>query len=98
MQRDLTPADLGASASEFTELRGTVKVADGLMTVRVEMIRGEIRNPFRVMQTLKDVARIAGAHRVVLEGNIANERLLKVISRYHAKTVRGIERIQLIVP
>lgn len=47
--RALTQADLGVKGT-LQELKGTFSMTDGVATVRVDMIRGDIANPFKVVE------------------------------------------------
>jgi len=95
--RALRAADLGLEAVE--ELRGTVSVAEGVATVRIDMIAGEIANPFGVIGTLRGLAGDAGATTLRIEGTIANEQLYNVLkARYGLRTEGGLDVIELAVP
>jgi RHS repeat-associated protein len=93
--RALTAADLGL-AGDIRQLRGTVSIADDVVTVRVEMIDGEIRNPFQVLTNLAQGARAQGANTLRIEGSLANERLYNaLVKRYGLTTVGGVDVITI---
>jgi signal transduction histidine kinase len=62
----------------LSELDGTFSVNDGIATVRVDMIRGEINNPLRIVNNLIDLAKANGATTLKIEGTIANPKLYDV--------------------
>ena len=95
MSRPLTPDDLGVKGT-IEELRGTLTVGKDQVTVRIDMIRGEIHNPFEVFRNLSDVARGYGATTLRIEGTIANERLYGILQRYGLRTSGATDYI--IVP
>jgi hypothetical protein len=60
------------------------------------MIRGEITNPFQVVQNLSETARAAGATTLRIEGTLANERLYTVlVRRYAMRTEGGVDFIEI---
>lgn len=69
------------------ELKGTFSVQDGLATARVDMIRGEIKNPLQIVSNLVNTAKANGAKNLRIEGTLANEKLYNVLSkRYGLKS------------
>ena len=93
--RPLTAEDLGIKGS-LQELRGTFSLNEGVATVRIDMIRGEITNPFQVVQNLSETARAAGATTLRIEGTLANERLYTVlVRRYAMRTEGGVDFIEI---
>jgi hypothetical protein len=91
----LTAEDLGIKGS-LQELRGTFSLNEGVATVRIDMIRGEITNPFQVVQNLSETARAAGATTLRIEGTLANERLYTVlVRRYAMRTEGGVDCIEI---
>ena len=79
--RNLTPDDMGIVGT-IDELRGTFSVIDNEAKVRIDMIRGEIRNPFDIIKNLTSLAKAHGATILRIEGTIANERLYRVMERF----------------
>jgi hypothetical protein len=80
--RALTQADLGIQGT-LQELRGTFSVTDGVATARIDMIQGQIRNPFQIIDNLSKTATEAGASSLRIEATLANERLYNIlVNRY----------------
>jgi hypothetical protein len=86
--RELKAADLGLKGT-VEELRGTFAVKDGIATMRVDMIRGEIQNPLAVVSNMVEAAKANGATTLRIEGTIANERLYDVLQRRYGLTSSG---------
>jgi RHS repeat-associated protein len=97
LSRSLTPADLGLKGS-ISELKGTFSVADGAATVKVDMIRGSIQNPLRIVANLIKLAAESGASTLRIEGNIANPKLLEVLTkRWGMQTQGGTDFIVIVI-
>ena len=87
--RPLNAEDLGLKGS-LQKLRGTFSVENGVATVRIDEIVGEVLNPFEIIENLIRLAKSEGAKVLKIEGILANERLLEIIKkRYGATTVDG---------
>ena len=86
--RELRVADLGVKGT-LQELKGTFAVKDGVASMRVDMIRGEIKNPLEVVGNMANTAKANGATSLKIEGTIANERLHEVLSRRYGLTSSG---------
>jgi RHS repeat-associated protein len=86
--RALTVADLGVQGS-ISELKGTFSVSEGAATVRIDMIRGSIRNPFQIIENLAKLASKAGASTLRIEGTIANEKLYEVLAKRYGLQTEG---------
>jgi hypothetical protein len=86
--RALTQADLGISGT-LKELKGTFSVTDGVATARVDMIRGDISNPFKVVENLSATARAQGATKLRIEGTLANERLYNILQKRYGLVTEG---------
>jgi hypothetical protein len=86
--RELTIADLGVKGA-VQELRGTFAVKDGVATMRVDMIRGEIQNPLQVVGNMVESAKANGATALRIEGTIANERLYNILQNRYDLTSSG---------
>lgn len=50
-------------------------------TVRVDMIRGEITNPLKIVNNLADAAKANEATTLKIEGTIANSKLYDVLQK-----------------
>jgi len=97
-QRQLQPADLGIEENQIIELAGTVSLRGQILTLRIDMILGSIKpaRAFQIIRNLRKLAQSYHASVLVIEGSIADERLLKVVTRrYNAKSEGANERITL---
>jgi RHS repeat-associated protein len=95
IHRPLTVADLGAKGV-IEELAGTFSVSGGTATVRVDMIRGRITNPFQILENLMALARSHGATTLRIEGTLANETLMEILQRrYGLQTAGGTDFIEI---
>ena len=86
--RELQAADLGVKGT-LQELKGTFALKDGVSSMRIDMIRGEIKNPLEVVGNMANTAKASGATSLRIEGTIANERLSDVLSRRYGLTSSG---------
>jgi RHS repeat-associated protein len=86
--RELSAADLGLKGV-LKELRGTSSLKEGIATMRVDMIRGEVANPLQVVGNMVEAAKASGAKLLRIEGTIANERLYNVLARRYGLTSNG---------
>lgn len=93
--RDLRAADLGIQGN-VAELRGTFSMNNGAATMRVDMIRGEIKNPLQVIRNMVETAKNGGASTLRIEGTIANERLYNILEkRYNLITDGATDSITI---
>ena len=93
--RALRVGDLGARGS-IQELTGTFSCVAGRATIRIEMIRGRIENPFGVIRNLVRLARREGARTLRIEGSLANERLYQVLTaRFGLRTQGALDFIEV---
>lgn len=90
--RDLRESDLGVKGT-LEELRGSLSLRNGIVTARVDMIRGEIRNPLQVVSNLSATARSYGATTLRIEGTIANEKLYTVLVRRYGMISEGAKDV-----
>ncbi|MFV3126486.1 hypothetical protein [Niveispirillum sp. KHB5.9] len=86
--RNLEAADLGVKGT-LQELRGAFTMNEGAATIKVDMIRGEIRNPLNVVGNMMETAKANGANSLRIEGTIANERLYGVLEQRYGLTSSG---------
>ena len=86
--RELKAADMGLQGT-VKELRGTFALKDGVATMRVDMIRGDLANPLQVVGNMAEAAKASGATSLRIEGTIANERLYNVLERRYGLTSSG---------
>ncbi len=86
--RALTQADLGIKGT-LQELKGTFSVTDHVATVRIDMIQGQIKNAFQVVENLSTTARASGANSLRIEATVANERLFNILARRYGMTSEG---------
>jgi len=92
INRALTASDLGIDASKITKLEGSFKIVDGKAVVSIDMIEGKLGfvNPTKVIDNLVNVAKGQGATSIRIQGTIANEQLLNVLTkRYNFVTSGG---------
>jgi RHS repeat-associated protein len=95
--RPLEPKDLGIEG-KLDELKGTVSISGETVTVRIDMIRGEINNPFEIMRNLEDLTRGLGGNVLRIEARIANPTLYRVLERYGIKSIPGAGMDVIVVP
>lgn len=86
--RPLTVADLGVKGT-LQELKGSFAVENGVANVRVDMIRGEISNPFEIIKNLSNTARAQGASSLRIEATLANEQLYNVLVKRYGLVTEG---------
>lgn len=53
---------------------GTFSLEEGLATVTVDMIRGEVQNPLEIIGNIVESARKSGARSVRIRGTLAYEK------------------------
>jgi hypothetical protein len=86
--RELRSSDLGIKG--YTkELRGTYTLRDGIATMRVDMIRGEINNPLQIVNNMASTARSHGATTLRIEGTIGNPRLYNLLQGRYGLSSNG---------
>ena len=90
--RALTADDLGL-AGKVDELSGSFSVQNGVANVRIDMVKGEITNPFSIVDNLIETAKASGATSLRLEGTLANGRLLGVMKQRYGATTSGANDI-----
>jgi RHS repeat-associated protein len=87
--RALTEADLGVAPGSLSNLQGTYSVTNGVANVQVNMIEGQIGNPFSVIDSLAKTASADGAEVLNIQGSLANERLFNVLAQRYGMTSQG---------
>ena len=89
--RALTADDLGIQGT-VTQMKGSISVMDEIATVKIDIIDGLIENPFELIGNLERLALRNGAKQLRIEGTLANDRLLNILSRrYNMRTEGGGE-------
>jgi hypothetical protein len=77
-------------------LEGTFSVTNGVATAQIDMIEGQVTNPFSVIDTLSAIARANGAETLNIQGTLANDRLLNILNlRYGATSQGSLETISI---
>jgi hypothetical protein len=104
-QRALTSADLGIDPSKLTQLKGTFEIVEGRAIASVDMIEGNLGfvNPTKIIDNLVALAKSQGASSIRIQGTIANERLLNILSqRYQFVTTNATggytEYLEIVIP
>ncbi|GAA5107787.1 hypothetical protein GCM10023211_09270 [Orbus sasakiae] len=93
--RPLTPDDLGIKG-KVEILDGTITTDNGKTIVRIEMIEGEVGNPLAIINNLIEKAKNEGSNKLVVEGTLANEKLLRILEkRYGMKTKGGNDSFEI---
>lgn len=87
--RSLTAEDLGIKG-DLKQLKGTVTMKDGVMTVKVDMIEGKITTPFSVFSSLRSYANSVGATSLRVEANIADDNLDSILTNRYNMTTEKI--------
>lgn len=86
--RELRIADLGLKGT-IKELNGVYTIKNGVATIRIDMIRGNIKNPMQIIENMASSAKANGATSLRIEGTIANERLYDVLAKRYGLTSAG---------
>ena len=95
--RLLTSDDLGIQGN-VESIVGSFSVRDGTATVKIGLIQGNIKNPFKILSNLQDRAIEAGAINLRIEAIVVNEKLYNVLlKRYGMTTSGGIDIIDIIL-
>ena len=91
---------MGLDASKLTELKGTFTVSGNAATARVDMISGTLGyvNPINMINSLSSTAKAAGAQTLRIEGTIANEKLLDLLTkRFNFVSSGSTEYIEILL-
>ncbi|WP_275789090.1 hypothetical protein [Pararhizobium gei] len=87
ISRALKAEDLGIKG-EIDSLKGSVRIKDGVMTVRVDFVQGRIASsPKEIFSNLKSVARANGANSLNVEASIANPVVDRVMRGFAVRTI-----------
>ena len=78
--RELTPEDLGIKGN-VTELKGIVTKIDDITHIQLDMIEGNIKNPRDIIKHMTQAAKANGSKHLVMEGNFANEKLIRFLEK-----------------
>jgi hypothetical protein len=93
--RPLTNNDLGIEGN-VEEIQGTFSIRGGIAIVKIDFIQGDIKNPFRILSNLQQIAIESGASKLIIEATVANEKLYNTLTkRYGMKTAGGIDTIEI---
>ena len=96
ISRSLRASDLGLESSNLQRLEGSFSAVGESATARIDMIQGEVENPFSVIGALTETAKAQGATRLRIEGTIVNEKLYNVLQkRYDLQTEGATDFIQI---
>ncbi|MEO6183401.1 MAG: hypothetical protein ABIP71_09930 [Verrucomicrobiota bacterium] len=68
-------------SSDWGQVKGSVSVAGDVATVRIDMIEGEVKNPFEIMKNLSELARQNGAKKLCIEATLASEDLFNILKK-----------------
>ncbi|MEQ1506802.1 MAG: RHS repeat-associated core domain-containing protein, partial [Myxococcota bacterium] len=93
VSRAMTPADFGFAAKEVSQLNATFTLNEGVATVRVDMIEGQISNPLAAIPALKKLATESGAKTLRIEGTLANEELQSLLRRRYGAVEEGVNDV-----
>jgi len=86
--RQLTAGDLGIKGT-INQLSGTYSFENGVVTIRIDMIDGEIANPLQIVNNLKSLATTNGANTLKIEGTLANPKLLSIMQQRYGAVTSG---------
>lgn len=86
--REMKVSDLGLKGA-VQELPGTFPINEGVATMRVDMIGGEIANPLQVVGTRSEIAKGSVTTTLRIEGTLANERLYNALQMRYGLTSSG---------
>jgi hypothetical protein len=93
--RPLTTDDLGIEG-DVEDIQGTFSIRAGIAIVKIDFIQGDIKNPFRILNSLQQRAIESGASKLRIEATVVNEKLYNALSkRYGMRTSGGIDTIEI---
>ncbi len=84
----ITADELGIKG-EIEEFDATFKVEGSKATLRVDMISGDVANPFEVFKNIVDLARSRGVSQLRIEATIVNPKLYDAIGRRYGLQTKG---------
>src|SRR6185312_2124978 len=87
--RALTAADFGPQAS-LSALEGTLSVNNGLATISIGNIEGNLGNAWSALNALQGAAQDAGATTLQLQGTVANPALMNALTRMLGEPGAGV--------
>lgn len=71
-------------------------MVSGICTVRIGLIYGTVRHPFRIMARLIEIARQSNARTLRIEAKVVNRRLKRVlIARYGLFEIGDLDVIEV---
>ena len=86
--RALTAAELGITGA-LQEFNATFVLADNFAIIRIDMIQGEVGNPFAILNNMINYARAQGATVLRIEGTLANRRLYEILVQRYGLVSEG---------
>jgi RHS repeat-associated protein len=93
--RALNAADLGLQGV-IKDFSGTISMEGKTAVVQVDMVQGQISNPFQVLNSLKSTASGLGADTLEIRGTIADPQLYNIfVRRYGAVSNGGSETLTI---
>ncbi|MGD8777415.1 MAG: RHS repeat-associated core domain-containing protein [Ignavibacteria bacterium] len=90
--RSLKVSDLGIKGN-IEELKGTFSISEKTARITIDMIKGEIKNPFKIIENIKNLAQSKGATTLEIKGTIANEKLYEVLQKRYNMISEGADDI-----
>jgi acetolactate synthase small subunit len=95
--RPLTNNDLGILGN-IEDIQGTFSIKDKTAIVKINLIQGEIKNPFKIINNLQIKAIESGSNSLKIEATIVNEKLYNILTRrYGLKTLGGVDTIDILL-
>jgi hypothetical protein len=80
-------------AGALTDFEATMTLDGDTAVLRIGLVRGIIREPFRVRAAMLALARAAGARRLRVEARTANQTVLKLLLRRYGFVSRGGQEV-----
>ncbi len=93
--RPLTNNDLGIQGT-VENIQGTFLIRAGIAIVQIDFIQGDIKNPFKILRNLQQLAMESGAIKLIIQATVVNEKLYNALTkRYGMRTLGGIDTIEI---
>ncbi len=90
--RALLATELGIDGA-LTDFEATITLEGDTAVLLIGLVRGIIKEPFRVRAAMLALARVAGARRLRVELRVANPTLLKLLLRRYGFVSRGGQEV-----